>query len=167
MPHAVAVAREAVEALGPQFEGAEAAEVHAVTRSTLDFDSEQQDPEETVQYSIRFVQPMGDTYVEGPGTGITVTVDGDGVCDMTGFWLEEEGCVETGARKRPIDPEGAQLGRCKVGEALKVADEDLSIRSVDLVYQVDPRAEPGEVNLVPAWRYELEGGEAFCCDADA
>ncbi len=162
MPHAVAAAKEALEALGPQFEDAEAAEVYAVVHSTLDLDSEAPDPEEVVQYTVRFVQRLDDAYVEGPGTGVMVTVDGEGVSDITGYWVDEDSCDEAGMSRLPVDPEGLALRRGRVGAALKVAEDDIEVRNTDMVYLADPRSGG---RMSPAWRYELDGGEAFYLDA--
>ena len=120
MQHAIAAAQQCVETLGPEFANAEVAEVHEVVRSTLDLESEDIDPCETVQYDVRFVQPLDEAYIEGPGVGLTISVDGEGVSSVAGRWFtEEETNADATAAATPIDPHGPALSAVRVGDALK------------------------------------------------
>jgi len=123
----------------------------------LDSADEQQESV-VVQYSVRFIQDAGGVFVEGPGTGILVTVGPDGVDDVYKKWFE----------LTPVEgaPVRAGIASAALQEMLDHArsqrdlEEEATISSLDVVLYADASAS-GECTLEPAWRAELDSGQAL------
>lgn len=138
-------------------EDAVLAEVTEVRKAALDFDDRGSDQSEVVQYGVRFVQKVGDAYLDAPGTGIFVSVDDAGVNDVYSLWYDIEYTGEQAGE--PIDSMSALNSAVRAaGSTLKLG-ETARVSHLDLVYTVDPYA--GSQSLRPAWRVQVDEGAVF------
>lgn len=141
------------------------ADVWAVTRTPMDLDSSESGRVEVLRYDVRLAQRLDGLLVDGDGAGIVLSVDAQGVSDMSMLWFETEG-PPVGRGRRPMDGTRAlgHLGSA-AGRGLKIPQQAV-VEHMDLVYRpVGSETGLGAV-LRPAWRVEFDDGGAVHVDGD-
>lgn len=127
----------------------------------LESDDVQHDSD-VVQYFVRFIQDAGGAFVEGSGVGIVVTVGPDGVDDVHKKWFE----------LTPVDGVVVEAGTASAAlrnilshaRSQRDLTSEATISSLDVVLHADASASGG-FTLEPAWRAELDSGQALYGDA--
>ncbi|MDA3936381.1 MAG: hypothetical protein PF636_05880 [Actinomycetota bacterium] len=162
---AVNAARSYLEERGELPDDAVLASVNEVRfQRWTDLDSAEEQDGIVVQYSVRFIQQANGMFVEGPGTGIVVTVGPDGVDDVYKRWFELS----------PVAGPSVKAGRAPAvlqkilshARSQRDLGEQATIRNLDMVLYADATGS-GELVLQPAWRAELENGRALYGDAES
>ncbi|GAB4277748.1 MAG: hypothetical protein Kow0056_09520 [Coriobacteriia bacterium] len=147
----------------PGLDGA-VCEVTPISRMGLSlYDSADTTPE-VVAWQVRLTQTVDGVEARWPGSGALLMVDGEGVCDAYGDWLDPESLERVASARRPV-PAAFVLDEIarRAGFELKVP-ERFGVWEMELA--MGGRKGPGgRVLLRPAWRCELDDGAECLVDA--
>ncbi|MGB4594035.1 MAG: hypothetical protein WBI63_09740 [Coriobacteriia bacterium] len=140
------------------------AEVSAVMGVTFDFESDRPEVMQPVEYEVRFMQQLGDAFVDGDGAGLLVCLDGQGVREVYKKWFSADSKSHGSGAHTPNPKRALESGLMSADRQMDLPDQ-VTVNRMNMVYYPD-LLQDGTAALVPAWRIELEDGSAVFVDAD-
>ncbi|MEN6430426.1 MAG: hypothetical protein ABFC80_06240 [Coriobacteriales bacterium] len=126
--------------------------------ATFDLESDRPEVMQPVEHEVRFMQRLGDGFVDGDGAGLLVCLNGQGVREVyKTCFSATPGPADAGAQT-PNPRRALETGLVSADRHMDLPSQ-VTVNRMSMVYYPDFR-EDGITELVPAWRIELEDGSA-------
>lgn len=122
--------------------------------SWTDMDANTLDDPQPIEYEVRFVQKVGDGFIDGAAAGLRVCIDNEGIREVYKKWFD---VGETrGVADQLPDPAGPLVRALQEVEESSDLPDTARVTRMDVVYY--PQIQDQDPLLVPSWRLEFDDG---------